>query len=76
MEPSSFATGSLISGHARTTRWCRPPVAAANTLICLTNQACYLLKRQLERLEQDFLAEGGFTERLYAARQARRRQIE
>ena len=44
------------------------PEAAANTLLCLINQASYLLHRQLERLEQDFLERGGFTERLYAAR--------
>lgn len=49
------------------------PEAAANTLICLINQATYLLKRQLEKLEQNFLHEGGFTERLYQARQEMRR---
>ncbi|MEW6586425.1 MAG: four helix bundle suffix domain-containing protein [Nitrospirota bacterium] len=41
---------------------------AANTLICLINQASYLLGRQLQRLEQEFLDEGGFTERLYRVR--------
>src|SRR4030067_403752 len=41
---------------------------AANTLICLINQASYLLGRQLQRLEQQFLTEGGFTERVYKAR--------
>jgi four helix bundle suffix protein len=46
---------------------------AANTLICLINQASFLLGRQLQKLEQQFLAEGGFTERLYRERQARRR---
>lgn len=45
---------------------------AANTLICLINQASYLLRRQLERLEKQFLEEGGFTERMYRERQARR----
>lgn len=45
---------------------------AANTLICLINQASYLLGRQLRKLEQSFLDEGGFTERLYRERQARR----
>jgi restriction system protein len=45
---------------------------AANTLVCLVNQASYLLGRQLKQLEQAFLAEGGFTERLYRERQARR----
>jgi four helix bundle suffix protein len=47
--------------------------AAGNTLICLINQVTYLLKRQLEKLEQNFLHEGGFTERLYQARQEMRR---
>jgi four helix bundle suffix protein len=45
---------------------------AANTLICLINQASYLLRRQLQGLEGQFLAEGGFTERLYRERQAKR----
>jgi restriction system protein len=48
------------------------PEVAANTLICLVNQASYLLGRQLRSLEQAFLAEGGFTERLYRERQSRR----
>lgn len=49
------------------------PEVAANTLICLINQASYLLGRQLQRLEQQFFTEGGFTERLYKARlQARK----
>jgi len=46
---------------------------AANTLLCLIHQASYLLKRQLERLEQQFLEEGGFTERLYRQRKAFRK---
>ncbi len=41
---------------------------AANTMLCLINQASYLLHRQIQRLEQDFLEQGGFTERLYGAR--------
>ena len=45
-----------------------PPEVAANTLLCLVNQASYLLHRQLSRLEQDFLEHGGFTERLHGAR--------
>lgn len=44
------------------------PEVAANTLICLINQASYLLGRQLQKLEQQFLTEGGFTERLYKTR--------
>jgi four helix bundle suffix protein len=46
--------------------------AAANTLICLTNQASFLLGRQLAALDQRFLAEGGFTERLFRERQRQR----
>ncbi len=48
------------------------PETAANTLLCLINQASYLLHHQLEGLEQDFLKHGGFTERLYAARSRHR----
>ncbi|MBW7897414.1 S23 ribosomal protein [Candidatus Brocadiaceae bacterium B188] len=44
------------------------PEVAANMLICLINQASYLLGRQLKSLEQLFLKEGGFTERLYRTR--------
>jgi four helix bundle suffix protein len=44
------------------------PEVAANTMLCLINQASYLLHRQLQRLEKDFLEQGGFTERLHAAR--------
>lgn len=49
------------------------PEIAANTLICRINQASFLLGRQLQKLEQTFLEGGGFTERLYRERQARRR---
>jgi len=48
----------------------------ANTLICLINQASYLLGRQLRSLEASFLDEGGFTERLYRERSRSRRQQE
>lgn len=45
---------------------------AANTLICLTNQASYLLGRQIQSLEHQFLTQGGFTERLYRNRKESR----
>lgn len=48
------------------------PEIAANTILCLINQASFLLRRQLEKLEQAFLSEGGFTERLYRKRQERK----
>ena len=47
---------------------------AANTIICLVHQTNYLLDQQLRQLEQQFLRNGGFTERLYNARQAKKRQ--
>lgn len=49
-----------------------PPEVAANTLLCLVHQTNYLLDQQLRQLEQAFLEEGGFTERLYKARQQAR----
>jgi restriction system protein len=45
-----------------------PPEVAANTIICLIHQTNYLLDQQLRQLEKRFLAEGGFTERLYSER--------
>jgi len=48
---------------------------AANTLICLIHQANYLLDRQISALEKQFVHEGGYSERLAAARlEARRRK--
>ena len=44
------------------------PETAANTVICLIHQTNYLLDQQLRALEQVFLQEGGFTERLYRVR--------
>jgi len=42
---------------------------AANTIICLIHQTSYLLDQQLRQLEQQWLKEGGFTEKLYNSRQ-------
>lgn len=48
------------------------PEKAANCLICLIHQACFLLDRQLESLENTFISEGGFTENLFKKRLAKR----
>lgn len=48
------------------------PKIAANTIICLIHQANYLLDQQLRQLEAQFLAQGGFTERLYHARRRKK----
>lgn len=45
---------------------------AANTVICLIHQTNYLLDQLLRALEKEFVEEGGFTEKLYRARTARR----
>lgn len=47
------------------------PESAANMLIVLIHQTNYLLDQLLRSLEQDFLSEGGFTERLYRLRSKR-----
>jgi restriction system protein len=44
------------------------PETSVNAAICLIHQTNYLLDQQLRALEQEFLQEGGFTERLYRAR--------
>jgi four helix bundle suffix protein len=51
-----------------------PPEVAANTIICVIHQANYLLDQQLRQLGKQFLAEGGFTERLYRERAKARNQ--
>lgn len=53
-----------------------PPsaICAANAALSLLNLCCYLLDRQIAAQAASFENEGGFTERLYKVRQARRRQ--
>jgi four helix bundle suffix protein len=46
---------------------------SANTIICLIHQTNYLLDQQLRQLEQAFMRDGGFTERLYRERKKRQR---
>jgi len=49
-----------------------PPEVAANTLVCLIHQTNYLLDQLLRQLEQQFLKDGGFTEKLYRTRSSAR----
>jgi len=44
------------------------PEEFANCLICLIHQANYLLDRQLQTLERDFVTYGGSTENLFKRR--------
>jgi len=46
----------------------RPPEVVANIAVCLIHLTNYLLDRQIRRLEQDFLKEGGIRERMTRAR--------
>lgn len=50
----------------------RPAETIANMAIILINQTDYLLFKQLERLEKDFLEKGGFSERMTALRKVKR----
>ena len=50
----------------------RPPETIANMAIILIKQADYLLFRQLERLEQDFVKNGGFSEKMSRIRRENR----
>ena len=50
-----------------------PAAWMANTALSLLNLACRLLDRQLASQSRHFLEEGGFTERLYRLRSAKRR---
>jgi four helix bundle suffix protein len=52
----------------------RSAEVVANIAICLTHQANYLLDRQIRRLEQDFMKEGGIRERMTAARRRSRKK--
>ena len=49
------------------------PEIAANGALALLAVACSLLDRQIATLEKNFVEEGGFTERLYRVRTARRK---
>jgi four helix bundle suffix protein len=48
------------------------PAVRANALICLINQANYLLDQQIAALEKRFVKDGGYSEQLAAARLAER----
>lgn len=50
----------------------RPPETIANMAIILINQADYLLFKQLERLSEDFVKNGGFSERMSTLRRKNR----
>ena len=48
----------------------RPAETIANIAIILLNQADYLLYKQLQRLSEDFINNGGFSERMFRLRKS------
>jgi four helix bundle suffix protein len=59
-------------GSSLSTKPLSPEALAANAALSLLNLACHLLDRQLAAQAENFLQEGGFTERLYRLRSKRR----
>jgi len=59
-------------GSSLSTKPLPPETLAANAALSLLNLACHLLDRQLAAQAENFLQEGGFTERLYRLRSKRR----
>jgi four helix bundle suffix protein len=70
-DPADRSDGSPYALYAR---WLDHPDPAvrANALVCLINQANYLLDRQIEALEKASIAEGGYSEQPATARIAER----
>jgi four helix bundle suffix protein len=52
----------------------RPPETIANMMICLLKQTDYLLAKLLEKIEKEFLKEGGFKERMTRMRLEERKK--
>ncbi|HRZ79218.1 MAG TPA: four helix bundle suffix domain-containing protein [bacterium] len=52
----------------------RSPEIVANIIICLIHQCNYLLDRQITKLEQDFVKEGGLRERMTKIRLEERKK--
>jgi len=48
------------------------PTVRANAMLCLINQTTYLLDKQIEALEAQFVNDGGYSEQLAVARMAKR----
>lgn len=65
--------GSRQSSHAQNTPSTFYSELSANAILTLATVAGFLLDRQIARLAKQFEEKGGFTERLYRVRSARRR---
>lgn len=76
LQPSAQSYPSDQSDASSYAPWLhhREATVVANTIICLIHQANYLLDQQVAALERDFIHEGGYSEKLAAARIAERRK--
>lgn len=77
-DPTDQSDRTNRSDHTAYEKWLNQadPALVANAMICLIHQANYLLDRQIAGLEKQFIREGGYSERLHAARlQERQRQL-
>lgn len=80
--PSDPPDLSDPSDQGDRTRWARyaswlenpDPAVVANALICLIHQTNFLLDQQIAALERDFIRDGGYSEKLAAARIAERQR--
>lgn len=74
--PREMKNLSDLDRRALYASWLESPdsVVRANALICLINQANYLLDQQVAALEKQFIQSGGYSERLAAERLAYRSQ--
>jgi four helix bundle suffix protein len=78
-DPSDQSNPSKETDDSRYARYAHcldhaDPAIRANALICLIHQANYLLDRQIEALEKQFVRDGSYSEQLAAARLAERRR--
>jgi four helix bundle suffix protein len=68
------STGSSLSTPSTSSPSTFYPELSANAALTLATVAGFLLDRQIQQLARAFEDEGGFTERLYRVRSARRRE--
>ena len=77
-DPSDRADLSDEQRYALYAKWLDhdDPAIRANALLCLINQANYLLDKQIASLEKQFVEDGGYSEQLATARLAERNREE
>lgn len=74
-DPTNPSNLTELSDHARWAMYAKwlehdDPAIRANAIICLINQANFLLDQQISALEKSFVEEGGYSEQLASKRLA------